>query len=70
VPSNLSPTPRNGKIEVNVREQGQQVLDLCLFFLLPHLSRSQFRNSDDREIPLHLPCLKAFEILTGWLIPT
>jgi len=33
VPSNLSPAPRNGKIEVNVREQGQQVLGLCRKFL-------------------------------------
>ena len=69
VPSNLTPAPCNGKIEVNVREQGQQLLDLCLFFLLPHLSRRQFRDGDDREISLHLPRLKAFEILPGWLIP-
>src|SRR5215813_14128796 len=70
LPSNLTPTPRDGKIEVNMREQGQQVLDFCLFILLPHLARCQFRDGDDREISLHLPRLKASEILPGWLIPT
>jgi hypothetical protein len=47
--------PRNGKIEVNVREQCQQLLDLCLFVLLPHLSRRQLCNRDDREISLYHP---------------
>ena len=69
LPSNLTPTPRDGKIEVNMREQGQQVLDFCLFILLPHLARCQFRNGDDREVALQLSCLKAFEVLPGWLIP-
>ena len=52
-----------------MREQGQQVLDFCLFILLPHLARCQFRNGDDREVALQLSCLKAFEVLPGWLIP-
>ena len=32
LPSNLTPTPRDGEIEVKMREQGQQVLDFASSF--------------------------------------
>ena len=68
-PSNLTSAPSKGKMKVNVREQCQQLLDFCLFVVLTHLSSSKLCDGDDGEISLHLPRLKTFEVLTGWLIP-
>jgi hypothetical protein len=39
------------------------------FLRLPHFSGCRFCDRDDREVPLHLTRLKAFEALTGRLVP-
>jgi hypothetical protein len=68
LPADLTCAPGHGKIAGEVREKCKQLMDFFLFLHLPHLSRSQLRDRDDGEVSLHLTRLKAFEVVTGWLV--
>jgi hypothetical protein len=65
---NLTSTPGDGDIEIKGREQREQLTDFVFLSLSAHLAGGEFRNADDREIPLLLTGLKSLQILPSRIV--